>query len=155
MRQPLLAYLAVDEAPAVPPRRVPVRAHSRRVTGEAPTTGKEDRDAALMHHEARAAVRGALEYVRTKLRELYRSRLARSTDAFVTADDIETILRNWPLCPDEATTSYGPQHWRGSVFRERGWQLTGTSVPALRKHMRATTLPAWRFVDPSPAPRTP
>lgn len=146
--QPLLPV--VEVIPSLPPsraRRVPVRAHLRRVAGTAaPATGAERRDAALVALESRAVTKTAREYVRRKLVALYESRRATMTDPYVTADDVESILRDWPNCPDEAKPSHGPQHWRGTVFRGRGWQQTGRAVPSLRPHLHATALPCWRPV---------
>lgn len=151
LTQPLLAMLSLDEPSApVRARRVPVRAHLRRVTGAEPAGGDERRDTALLKLEAKQATQRAVAYVRTQLRQLYRLRAMRSPDAYVTADDVERILRDWPQCPDEAKASHGPQHWRGTVFRGPGWRHTGRTVPSLRPHMNATALPCW-----IPTERTP
>lgn len=151
LEQPLMPLLQLDESPAPPrPRRVPVRAHLRRVTGPAVPSGAELRDSALLQLEAKQAVQAAVAYVRPKLVALYQERAARDPEgAFVTADDVERILREWHRCPDEAKAEHGPQHWRGLVFRAKGWRQTGRTVPSLRPHMRATQLPAWRYTDPS------
>jgi hypothetical protein len=136
-----------------PTYRTPVRAYTRRVKGDAPPSGAERRNAALAQLEAKDAVKSAKEYVRAKLRALYDSRAAVDpAQAFVTADDVEAILRDWPQCP--AVLRRGPQKWRGTVFAGKGWALTGRTVPSTRPEMRAHRNPAWRPVDAS-APSIP
>lgn len=140
--QPLL--IDIDETPVDRPRRVPVRAHLRKVAGAETPSGIERANRVLIDFEARKATQGAIAYVRANLAELYEKRVRSRGPAFVTADDIDTILREWPQCPDEAKAEHGPQHWRGTVFRNRAWVQTGQSVPALRKHMNGTSLPCWK-----------
>lgn len=129
------AFVASAPAPRV--HRTHVRAHLRTVKGTPqPATHREP---------SSDAVALALEYVRGKLAELYRSRAAtwpKDRTPFVNADDAARLLREWPACPREAID--GPQDWRGSIFR-KGWVKTGTYSPSLRKHMRATDLPGWRL----------
>lgn len=141
--QPLLPI--GDELAVVLPltHRVPVRAHRRTVDGPPPTSGAVRRDVTLAALETRAATQQAVAYVRRELRALYRSRLATTRDASVTADDVEDVLHAWPDCPDEAKPSHGPQHWRGAVFRGKAWRQTGRSVPSTRAHLKATALPCW------------
>jgi hypothetical protein len=141
--QPLLPI--GDFAPAVASRRrVPVRAHLRTVGGVTPPSGAERKEAALDAHESRAVTQRMVAYVRRELRTIYARRLALLGDgAFVTADDVEDVLRLWPECPTEAQPSHGPQHWRGTVFRGKGWRQTGRTVPSRRPHMNATALPTW------------
>ena len=146
--EPLLPIAELAPAPKPPrARRVPVRAHLRTVAGAStPPTGAERRDTALLKLEAKEVTVAAREYVRAKLVALYESRTLTMREPYVTADDVETILRDWPECPDEAKPAHGPQHWRGTVFRGRGWKQTGRVVPSLRPHMNATALPCWRPV---------
>lgn len=147
--QPLLPISVVTvERPL---HRVAVRAHRRRVDGPPPPTGAERRNAALLEHESKKVTQQVLGYVRSQLVALYHARALTMTKPYVTADDVETILRDWPDCPDEAKPSHGPQHWRGTVFRGRGWRQTGQTVPSLRPHMNATALPCWEPVEPEPA----
>jgi hypothetical protein len=97
-------------------------------------------------HTPSEAVTLALEYVRGKLAELYRSRAAswpKDRTPYCNADDAARLLREWADCPREIHDK-GNQNWRGHIFR-RGWVRTGTSTPALRKHMRGTDLPGWRL----------
>jgi hypothetical protein len=136
----------------VPARRVPVRAHLRSVTGPTPASGPERRDRALNDLAARAATQRAVAYVRERLIALYHERAARTSDPYVTADDVEAMLREWPECPDEAKPSHGPQHWRGTVFRGKGWRQTGRHVPSTRPHMNATALPCWALTHPTENP---
>jgi hypothetical protein len=148
------ALLPIGELAVVEPsrRRVPVRAHLRTVRGQAGPTGAERRDAALEQHESRAVVQQCVAYVRDELRALHASRKAASpdpSDHYVTADDVESVLRKWADCPDEAKHTHGPQMWRGTVFRGKGWRQTGAYVPSVRPHMNATALPCWEPVDPS------
>lgn len=134
------------EAPPVT-HEVPVRAHMRAVPGDAPPTGKELRAAALEAHEADEAKRSAVTYLRAQLAALYRTRCvtpAWRMDPFVTADDIEQLLRHWSACPKVLHEI--PGHWKGSVFRA-GWVQTGKSVPSVRPRMHATTLPCWKLRD--------
>lgn len=149
--QPLLPIgEAVVVTPITKPRRVPVRAHLRTVTttpAQPPLTGAERRDAALDKHAAKEWTHGAVAYVRAQLVALYRQRLTRSDGAYVTADDVEAVLREWPACPPEAQPANGPQHWRGTVFRGKGWRQTGRTVPSARPHMNATALPCWVPTD--------
>lgn len=131
--------------PPVPARvhRTHVRAHLRTVK-HAPVPGAALRDRALASHSP--AVTLALDYVRRKLAELYRSRAATwpaERVPYVNADDAARLLREWPECPREIH-ELGHQNWRGQIFR-KGFVRTGTSAPALRKHMRATDLPGWRL----------
>jgi hypothetical protein len=142
---PMLVGLILDTPPSpVAARRVPVRAHLRRVTGSEAPTGAERKDTALVKHASRVVLHRAIEYVREHLRALYRERAARSSEsAFVTADDVERVLREWSACPDEAKPAFGPQRWRGAVFRGPGWRQTGRTVPSLRPHMNGTALPCW------------
>jgi hypothetical protein len=144
-----LALLRYEgEVPAPPMRRVIVRAHRRWVTGDAPPSGAERRDAALDTHERSAATRTALTYVRAKLAELYALRCRIPTwkaDPYVTADDVESILAEWAACPAEIL-ELPTQKWRGQIFRT-GWKKTGGSVESTRPHMRATSLPCWRPVE--------
>jgi hypothetical protein len=133
---------------AAPMRRTPVRAHMRRVQGPPPPTGAQLRDAALVRMTADAATQHALEYVRAKLVELYRMRVAAwpsNQTPFVNADDVARIIREWPECPPEIHARRS-QDWRGAVFR-KGWAKTGTYSRSLRPHMRATDLPGWRPLD--------
>src|SRR4051812_36838763 len=89
------AFTAATPAPRV--HRTHVRAHLRTVKGTPqPATHREP---------SSDAVTLALEYVRGKLAELYRSRVATwpaYRPAFVNADDAAKILREWPECPQEA-----------------------------------------------------
>lgn len=130
------AFVASAPAPLV--HRTHVRAHLRTVKGTTP--------ASTPREPSSDAVTLALEYVRGKLAELYRSRAATWPAyrvAFVNADDAASVLRNWPECPQEAKEGEG-QNWRGHIFR-KGWVKTGTYTRSLRKHMRATDLPGWRL----------
>lgn len=149
--QPFLP-ITFEEVAAVRPRRVPVRAHLRSVGRVAPATGREQKDAALLAMEGRAAISGALAYVRAQLLDLYRSRVQRGPAfAFVTADDVETILEKWPRCPDEAKRGGGPQNWRGTIFGGGKWRkIAGPGVPSLRPHMRHTELAKWRPTQDTP-----
>ena len=147
------AFLPIGEAaPApAPQRKVPVRAHLRTVGGDAPPSGQERKAKVLDSHQAREVTHRCVAYVRAELRGLYRSRVIVSpfaSDHYVTADDVETILGDWADCPDEAKPSHGPQHWRGAVFRGKGWrQIPGRTVPSVRPHMNATALPCWEPTD--------
>jgi hypothetical protein len=133
-----------------------VRAHRRRVAGPAPATGAERKEAALTKLEAHALVLPAVEYVRGKLTELYRSRAASWSQPgpewdpnlapYVNADDVDTILREWADCPP-AIFALPSQDWRGVIFR-KGFQKTGTYRRSTRAHMNATDLPGWRPVGP-------
>jgi hypothetical protein len=103
---------------------------------------------ALVRMTADAATQHALEYVRAKLVELYRMRVAAwpsNQTPFVNADDVARIIREWPECPPEIHARRS-QDWRGAVFR-KGWAKTGTYSRSLRPHMRATDLPGWRPLD--------
>jgi hypothetical protein len=125
-------------APAPRVHRTAVRAHLRTVKGSLPV--------AAPAHTPSEAVTIALDYVRAKLAELYRSRAAswsKERTPFVNADDAARILREWAECPSEIH-HLGHQNWRGHIFRA-GWVKTGTYSPSLRKHMRATDLPGWRL----------
>jgi hypothetical protein len=135
----------VPETPPVT-HEVPVRAHMRAIPGEAPPTGKELRAAALEAHEADEAKRTAVTYLRAQLAALYRTRCVTPAwrhDPYVTADDIEHLLRHWSACP--AVLHEIPGHWKGSVFARNSWVQTGKSVPSVRPRMRATILPCWRL----------
>lgn len=147
--QPLLPIgdVATPVTPVVPiTHKVPVRAHRRTIGAPPPLTGRQRRDAALDTLATREATQGAVAYVRAQLLALYRSRGATDRDAYVTADDIETVLRDWPDCPKEAQPAHGPQFWRGTVFR-KGWRQTGKSVPSDRPHLHATAMPCWVPTD--------
>lgn len=142
----------IDTEPAPRIYHTTVRAHPRRVRGEPPTSGAALRDAALAKLAAAPSAKLALAYVRAKLADLYRSRAATwpaHQTPYVNADDADRLLREWSECPPEIHAK-GNQNWRGSIFRGKCWRLTGTSQPALRKHMHGTTIPGWRYVDGSP-----
>lgn len=132
-------------APAEPTRvhRTHVRAHLRTVKHAQPS-GAALKERALTLPPS-AAVSIALEYVRAKLAELYRSRVAtwpKERTPYVNSDDAARLLREWAECPREIH-HLGHQNWRGQIFR-KGFARTGTSSPALRKHMKGTDLPGWR-----------
>ena len=144
--QPTL--FAYEESPSAEPIHVvPVRAHTRRVRGEAPPSGAERRDAALSAHEQHEAKAVALAYVREKLEALYRERALASRwtgeEPGVTADDADRILREWPEYP-RALATMG-NNWRGSIWRPSVWEKTGRSITAKRGHMHATSLPCWKL----------
>jgi hypothetical protein len=130
--------------------QVEVRAHLRAVPGERPATGAERRDAALAGHETRDASSRALAYVRDKLAELYRSRVRALPSFperhFVTADDADRILREWPQFPKELL-ELPKQNWRGAIFTRGTWERTGRLVSSKREHLNATDLPCWRLRD--------
>lgn len=147
--QPLLPIGEVAAVVPVAPtvtHKTTVRAHRRTVAGPPPLSGRQRRDAALDDLAAREVNQRVVAYVRTQLVALYRSRLTTDRDAAVTADDIETVLRDWPDCPKEAQPAHGPQFWRGTVFRT-GWRQTGKSIPSVRPHLHATSLPCWVPTD--------
>lgn len=130
---------------------VPVRAHRRTIGGSAKPSGVERKDAALDRHETKAMVQRVVAYVREELRTIYRRRFELTgDDAGVTADDVEDVLRLWPACPKEAQPAHAPQMWRGTVFRGKGWRLTGRSVPSRRPHMNGTQMPCWAPTDETP-----
>ena len=139
---------AYEEPPrAEPIHVVPVRAHVRRVRGEAPPSGAERRDAALSAHEQHEAKAVALAYVREKLEALYRERERDPRwrlDPFVSADDIEIIIRQWAACPRAIHEM--PGHWKGAVFKGRTWEAAG-SVNSVRPRMHATPILKWRLRD--------
>lgn len=128
-----------------PTHEVEVRAHLRTVPGRAPATGAERRDAALEAMSEKDAVRLALDYVREQLITLYKSRQhwMPQDKRWVTSDDADKLLREWPRYPTELLGR--PNHWRGSLFKSKGWVLSGHSVPSKREHMNATTLPGWKW----------
>ena len=137
-----------EPAPAEQPAHlVPVRAHLRRVPGEAPPSGSELRDAALSAHEADEAKATAIAYLRVELAKLYHER--RTAALFgevritvgVTADDIDAVLHRWSACP--RVLHEIPGFWKGSVFDRGTWVQTGARVRSARPHMRATELPVW------------
>jgi hypothetical protein len=133
------------QAPAPRVHRTHVRAHLRTVRNAQPT-GAALKDKALTLPPS-SAVAIALEYVRTKLAELYRSRAStwpKERTPYVNSDDAARLLREWAECPREIH-HLGHQNWRGQIFR-KGFTRTGTSSPALRKHMKGTDLPGWRAV---------
>lgn len=135
-------------APEPVVHQVEVRAHLRSIPGERPATGAERRDAALSDHLADDAKRTAVTYLRTELEALYRTRCVDPkwrTDPFVTADDIEHLLRHWAACP--SVLHEIPGHWKGSVFNRSTWMQTGRSVNSIRPRMNATSLPCWRLRD--------
>jgi hypothetical protein len=136
---------------ASPMHRTPVRAHMRRVKGDAPPSGRQRRDAALAKHEEDAAKRVALTYIRARLVDLYRSRLATNPDATVNADDADELLREWSACPAEVR-ALRSQNWRGKIFAARGWEKRG-DTPSIRPHMHATPIACWRFVEKPARPR--
>lgn len=147
-----LPLFSNEPAPAEQPAHlVPVRAHLRRVPGEAPPSGTELRDSALAQHEADEAKRVAIEYVRGELAKLYHER--RNAALFgevritvgVTADDIDAVLHRWSACP--RVLHEIPGFWKGSVFDRGTWVQTGARVRSSRPHMRATELPVWRLRD--------
>lgn len=129
-----------------PTHKTPVRAHLRRVKGAPPPSGIERKDAALAQHEQKETVRVAKEYLRDRLRDLYRARaLADPVGASVTADDIDELLKAWPACP--RVLLEGRQAWRGTVFAGKGWQLTGETKRSTRPAMNAHRNPCWRPVQ--------
>lgn len=134
---------------ARPIHRTHVRAHLRRVKGEAPPNGRERRDVALAMHEADDTKRIALDYVRGRLIALYRLRLATNPNATVNADDADQVIREWAECP-AAVRALPSQNWRGKIFAARGWKKDG-DTPSTRPHMHATPIACWRYVD-TPAP---
>ena len=145
---PLFGGEPSEPAPAEQPAHlVPVRAHLRRVPGEAPPSGKELRDTALAAHEADEAKAVAIAYLRTELATLYHER--RNASLFgearvpvgVTADDIDALLHRWSACP--RVLHEIPGHWKGAVFRGGEWTMTGERIRSARPHLRATELPVW------------
>ena len=141
----LFAY--EESSSAEPIHVVPVRAHVRRVRGEAPPSGAERRDHALSAHEQHEAKAVALAYVREKLAELYEERklAARWTgeEPHVTGDDADRLLREWSEYP-RALASMG-NNWRGAIFNPRSWERTGHDVESTRPHMRSTRMACWRL----------
>lgn len=129
--------------------RVPVRAHRRTIAGPAAPTGRERKEAALDRLAARDVTRRVVAYVRGELRAIYRRRVALlGDDAWVTADDVEDVLRLWPDCPKEAQPAHAKQFWRGCVFRGNGWrQIHGRTEPSRRDHMNGTAMPLWVPTD--------
>jgi hypothetical protein len=145
----VFAALGEPATIAAPTHRVPVRAHSRVIEGPPPATGLALRDAALEKMARREAVKIALPYVREQLVVIYRERVRTGKKrAYVNADDAAGVLEMWAECPPALYQGTHPQHWRGLIFRAKGWQLHGTSSPAIRRHMRGTTLPNWIYVAP-------
>lgn len=150
--QPLLPIGEVTTVtPLVPiTHRVPVRAHTRRVGGEAPPSGQQLRDTALADHAGDAAKATAIAYLREKLADLYRTRAATwpsDQTPFVNADDSDRLLREWTHRPT-ALDDLKSQNWKGAVFA-RGFARTGTHQKSLRRHMRATDLPGWKLATPT------
>lgn len=146
--QPLLPIGDFAPTDLAARRRVPVRAHLRTVGGVTPPSGAERKEAALDALAAKEVTQRMVAYVRSELRTIYARRLALLGDsACVTADDIDVVLRCWPECPAEAQPAHGPQHWRGTVFRGKGWRLTNRTVRSVRPHMNSTSLPCWIATD--------
>jgi hypothetical protein len=140
-----LAGTMFDTTPAEPEppvRRVPVRAHMRTVEGPPAPSGEERKAAALEQHELDALKRRAIVYVRAKLLELYRSRVAWDPNPGVSADDAAKILDAWPDFPTELRAISG--NWKGAIFAGKGWERTGRVVKSKRDHMNGTDLPVWR-----------
>lgn len=134
---------AIEIEPVV--RRVPVRSHLRRVDGPPAPTGDSKKKAALDAHELDRVKALAIEHVRGKLAELYRTREMqpmRFPIPFVNADDIARILADWPHRPKLLDTIDGT--WKGAIMR-KGFVMTGQSDPSLRPHMNGTRLPRWRL----------
>lgn len=129
-----------------PTHQVEVRAHLRTVPGPPPSTGAERRDAALEAMSEKDAVRLALDYVRPKLVDLYKSRVSwmREDKHWVTSDDADRLFREWARYPAELLT--GSNNWRGSLFAPKGWEKTGRRVQSARDHLHATELPCWKWV---------
>lgn len=132
-----------------PKRKVEVRAHMRHVDGPPPLTGEERKEAALQKHEAKDEVREVLAYVREKLRQLYVTRCTffPEVDQYVTPDDADDILRQWSKMP--VSVRDGSQTWRGSLFREKGWQMLPHTVKSKRRNQNATRIAAWIYITPS------
>lgn len=126
-----------------PTRRTPVRAHMRRMKGSPPPSVVERRDAALVRHAEREAVRVAREYVRARLLDLYRARAATDPHASVSADDADVILRAWAECPPEIF-ALKSQAWRGTLFTGGAWTRTGARIVSTRPGMHAHDYPTWR-----------
>lgn len=133
-------------APALVTHVVEVRAHLRQVAGAKPASGAERRDAALERMSEKDAVRAALDYVRPKLVELYKSRVRwmHASKHWISSDDADRLFREWPHYPRELLE--GSNNWRGSLFAQRGWQKTGERIQSTRERLHATELPCWKWV---------
>lgn len=141
-------FASIDGALALElTHEVEVRAHLRTVPGAAPLSGEERKQLALVTLEGRKATQAALAYVRGKLAELYRSRLATwpaHRVAFVNADDADRILRTWAYYPTSLKEK--PNYWRGSIWAKGQWEVVvGAEHPSLRPELNATSLPGWRL----------
>jgi hypothetical protein len=138
-----------DNGPLFDVHEVPVRAHMRTVKGAKPADALPG---VMASFDADDSVQRAKAYVREKLAELYRERCnafrmgAQSVEGYVTADDADRLLREWPQFPKDLL-SRESQAWRGSIFRGGGWYKTGRHVNATRAHMNGTELPCWALRD--------
>ena len=126
-------------------RRTSVRAHQRLIQGPPLPSGEQLKAEATAAHELNRVKMVAVEYVRDRLAELYRSRdndPVRFPVPFVNADDITTIVRGWAECP--AVLHSIPGHWKGSVFKKGFVKVRGLEHPSVRASAKGTSLPAWR-----------
>lgn len=124
---------------------------------DAPHEGQKRKAAALANHEEGHEDR--LEYLRTKLRELYEQRarayhdMQRKPMPYVTADDADTILRaagNLGYLDDGDDAK--PRTWFGALFKAKGWTVCNPPgfVPSLRPDMNARMLRCWKWVGGAP-----
>lgn len=151
----------------IPVRRTEVRAHLRRVAGSPLPSGAARKDAAQEAHELAPFKREAIAYLRRELVFVYDRRMrqwrasgvwhpfsidsqktaAMYDEPYLTADDVDAVLREWPRRPRILDTING--QWKGPTFKV-GFEKTGRSVESRRPHMKATTLPCWRPVKVVP-----
>ena len=136
---------APDTQPAPVTHRVEVRAHIRTIDGPPPPSGAQLRQEALQKHETDRIKQIAIRHVRSALVALWVERdrdAIRWPIAYVNADDVDRILRQWASCPRELHDL--PGHWKGAIFQGPTWQkLVGQDRPSVRPHMHGTNLPSW------------
>jgi hypothetical protein len=115
------------------------------------SAGVQAKERALKNHESGHEDR--LEYLRTKLRELYAQRLRDRqangiTPAYVTADDAAVLLEqagNMGYLDDDE-----PRAWFGALFRSKGWRWVEPKlVPSLRDGNNGRLQRTWAW-EPAP-----
>lgn len=109
-----------------------------------PSEGEKRKEKAIEKHEnsSRAPL---LRVLRNRLKLTYDLRVRKhGFEAFVTADDAATLLKELPVDRDSEGNAL-PRNWMGALFKEPGWKFTGRTVPSLRPEANGRHVRCWRY----------